>query len=126
MLNRLAWRTPSFLVALAAIAVTFVLLRPACVLWSSHHSAASGAAAAYSIGMPGDHGSSVQCCASASDPGFGVLLNALAQALEQSPAGAVSYAVVVGRALLDSQAHRLRSPPPHPYSYYVRSARLLR
>jgi len=127
MWNRLSWRSHGFFVALAAIAVAFVLLRPACALGSWHRSAASAATTAYSIGVPHDHGgSSVQCCASVSEPNFGAVLNAGAQALEEASAGIVLSALAVGSALLGAHAHRLRAPPPIPRSYYVRSARLLR
>jgi hypothetical protein len=127
MWNRLSGRSRSFFVALAAIAVSFVLLRPACALWSSHDSGAGAAAAASSIGMPQDHGgSSVQCCASVSEPNIGAVLNAVAQALEDLPGGPVASALVVGHALPSAYAHRLWAPPPNPRSYYVRSARILR
>lgn len=77
--------------------------------------------------MPQDNGgASVQCCASVSDPGFGAVLNAVAQVLEESSVSAVSFAVVTSNALLAARVHRLRAPPPNPYSYYVRSARILR
>ena len=116
------------LVALAAITVMFVLLRPACALWNSHH---SGAGAPLAAGFPvdGSHASgepSAQCCATVSDPSLGAVLHAANDVLDGSTATVASFAVFAGSALLGRALQRLRAPPPNPRSYYVRSARILR
>ena len=128
MSNRLNCVSRSLLVALAAIAVVFVLLRPACALWNSHHSGA-GAPLAGAFSMDGSHASgesSTQCCATVSDPSLGAVLHVANEVLDGSTAAAVPFAVFTGTALLGRQLLRLRAPPPHPRSYYVRSARILR
>lgn len=111
--------------ALAAMALAFVLLRPVCELWFGH--ANLGGAAFGTASVPGaDH--QAQCCSSVSDGNLTASLTAALGGAERSPgfAAAAPLAFVFGIPVLARQLHSLRAPPPGPSSYYLRSARILR
>ena len=122
----------SLFVALAAIALAFVLLRPVCELWFGH--ASPGGAGALGtqtvLGTASAHsgGGSVQCCASVSDGNLAASLTAALGGSDRSPGftPVAPIAFVIGISAVARQLHSLRSPPPIPSSFYLRSARILR
>jgi len=130
MWNRLPPVSRSLFVALAAIAVALVLLRPACGLWSSHHlGAGASVAGALAAGTPDENSdTSAQCCVSVSDPNLTAPLQAAPGGLQASQGfAAVAFFTILAIATtLARQLQRLRAPPRSPQSYYLRSARILR
>jgi len=114
--------------ALAALALLAVLLRPACEAWFAHGGTAAGDAVAQIIGGPLGHDDDPQCCANISDAQQRAPLLALTGGLK-APVGiapAALTAVITGIAVSSRQLHWLRAPPPLPKSFYLRSARILR
>ena len=117
----------SVFVALAAIALMAVLLRPVCELWSAHFGAGAAAVAA---GVPIGHGGdpAAQCCANVSDGQQIAPLQAVAGSMGASAgvAPAALAAMVIGIAMFAGPLHWLRVPLRRPKSFYLRSARILR
>lgn len=113
MLNHRSDLGRALLVALAAMAVALMLLRPACSLWNSHHL------------ETGD--SSVQCCSSVSHPDFAVPLQAApGLPAAQGFAAAAFIVIVISAMTFTGPLHRLRAPPRGPHSYHLRTSRILR
>jgi hypothetical protein len=120
------------LVALAAIALVAVVLRPACELWFTHVGAGTAAvdaatfAASATLGHDGD--SATQCCANVSDARQLAPLQAASGGVKTfgGVAPAALVAIVIGIAILVRQLGWLRAPPRRPKSFYLRSARILR
>lgn len=119
-------------VALAAIALLAVLLRPACELWFAHVGAGAAAADAATLAANAlsehDSDPAAQCCASVSDADHVAPLQAVSGGVKAfgGVAPAALVAIVAGIAILTRQLHWLRSPPRRPRSFYLRSARILR
>jgi len=113
--------------ALAALALLAVLLRPACELWFAHAGVGSPSPAA---GAPIGHGGNpaVHCCASVSDGQQLAPLQVVSGGLRAPEGGALAAlaVVVAGIAVLTRRQHWLRAPPRRPRSFYLRSARILR
>lgn len=130
MWNRLLSVGRNLFLALAAIAVALVLLRPACGLWSAHHlGVGAPVAGVHAVGAPEENGDgSAQCCTSVSDPNWAVPMQAAAGGLHTSQgfAAAAFFTVLATSLTLARQLQRLRAPPDSPKSYYLRSARILR
>lgn len=122
----------SVFVALAAIALTLVLLRPVCDLWFAHFGA--GAASAHAATLTHDatfeHGGdpAVQCCASVSDAHHLAPLQAASGSREASQglAPAALLVILTSTAIIARPLHWLRALPRSPQSFYLRSARILR
>lgn len=118
--------------ALAAIALLAVLLRPACELWFAHVDAGTAAADAATLAANAlfehDSDPAAQCCASVSDADHVAPLQAVSGGVKAfgGVAPAALVAIVAGIAILTRQLHWLRSPPRRPRSFYLRSARILR
>jgi hypothetical protein len=114
-------------VALAALALLAVLLRPACETWFAHAGAVADAAPQVA-GEPLGHDGNPQCCATVSDAQQMVPLLALPGGLKAAEgiAPAALAAVVIGIAVSSRRLHWLRAPPRLPESFYLRSARILR
>jgi len=115
-------------VALAALALLAILLRPACEAWFAHVGGAAAHADAQVVGGPLGHEGDPQCCANVSDAQRMAPLLALPGGLKapEGVAPAALSAVVAGIAVLTRQLHWLRAPPRLPKSFYLRSARILR
>ena len=132
MLNSTLPVRRSALVALAAIALLAVLLRPACDLWFAHVGAGTAAADAATLAAnaPFEHDGdpAVQCCASVGDAHHIAPLQAVSGGVEASagvtPAALV--AIVTSTAILARQLRWLLAPPRRPQSFYLRSTRILR
>ena len=118
--------------ALAAIALLAILLRPACDLWFAHVGAGAAAAdaATLSASAPieryGDR--ATQCCVNVSDAHQMAPLQAVSGGVKASGgvAPAALVAILTGIALLARHLHWLRLPPRRPRSFHLRSARILR
>jgi hypothetical protein len=115
-------------VALAALALLAVLLRPACEAWFAHVGAAAADAVTQLAGEPVGHEGEPQCCANVSDAQQIAPLPALSGGLKapEGIAPAVLAAVVAGITISSRQLRWLRAPPRLPGSFYLRSARILR
>ena len=120
--------------ALAVVALTFVLLRPACEAWLSHweghDSLAHAAMTALQPGDGSDHARhEAQCCASVK--GSSVVTPA-DSAFGRSPQGKVYFALLTTRVLTTPVVASVRrslsayTDPPSIPSFYERSARILR
>lgn len=127
MLTRGLPRSRRVFLALAALALLTVLVRPACELLLTHGGIGSAfPAAGVSIGHGGEP--AVHCCVSVSD---GQPITQL-QVLSGGPrapekgASAAPAAVIAGIALLPRQVRWLRAQLRRPQSFYLRSARILR
>jgi hypothetical protein len=117
-----------FFLALAALALLAVLLRPVCEAWFAHVGAAAGDAVAQIAGGPLGHDDDPQCCANVSDAQQIAPSLALTGGLNvpEGVAPTVLAAVATGVAVSSRQLHWLRAPPRPPESFYLRSARILR
>ena len=119
-------------VALAAIALMAVLLRPVCELWSAHVGAGVKAAdvATLAANAPFEHhgDAAMQCCANVSDTQQVAPLQAVTSGVKAfgGVAPAALVAIVTGIAILTRQLPWLRALPRRPQSFYLRSARILR
>ena len=120
--------------ALAVVALTFLLLRPACDAWLSHSGGhdrlADTAATAVQIGDGSAHAPhDVQCCASIKGSS---LVTPADSALGRTAQWKVHFAASNARALMSPVAASLRRAlsafvvPPGIPSFYERSARILR
>lgn len=120
--------------ALAVVALTFLLLRPACDAWLSHSGwhdgSAHAAVPAVQIGDGSGHvPHDVQCCASIKGSS---IVPPADSALARSVQGKVQLASLVARAAMNPVAASLRLSlsafvvPPSIPSFYERSARILR
>jgi len=119
--------------ALAVVALTFFLLRPACEAWLSHwgHGGSVHAAeAAVQVGDGSGHAPhDVQCCASIKGSSLVMPADSV---LGRSPQGKVQFAALNARALMNPVVASLRHSlsafvvPPGIPSFYERSARILR
>jgi hypothetical protein len=119
---------------LAVVALTFLLLRPACDAWLSHSGGHDGAGhaglTALQIGDGSTHAPhDVQCCASIKGSSLVVPADSM---LARTAQGKVQFAALNARALMSPVAASLRrslsafvAPPGIP-SFYERSARILR
>ncbi|MDH4324013.1 MAG: hypothetical protein OEW90_07730 [Betaproteobacteria bacterium] len=114
--------------ALAALALLAVLLRPACEAWFAHVGGAAAHAATQVAAGPLGHDGDPHCCANVSDAQRIAPLLALAGGLKapKGVAPAALGAVIAGIAVSTRQLHWLRAPPRLPTSFYLRSARILR
>lgn len=116
--------------ALAAIALLAVLLRPACDLWFTHVGAGATDAATLAADAPFEHDGdpATQCCVNVSDARQMAPLQAVLGGVKASGgvAPAALVAILTGIALLTRQLHWLRLPPRRSRSFYLRSARILR
>lgn len=120
--------------ALALVALSFLLLRPACDAWLSHAGGHDGSAhtavTALQIGDGSTHvPHDVQCCASIK--GSSVVPPA-DSALGRTAQGKVQFVALIARTLTTPVATSLRRSlsafvvPPGIPSFYERSARILR
>jgi hypothetical protein len=122
----------SVFVALAAIALMAVLLRPVCELWSAHvgGGAAAASAATLAASAPFAHigDAAAQCCANVSDAQRIAPWQALSGGAKAfgGVAPAALVAILTGIAILAWQPRWHRAPPRRPESFYLRSARILR
>lgn len=117
--------------ALAAIALAFILLRPVCEIWFGHANRGGAALGTQmALGTASAHGAddSVQCCSSVSDGNPAASLTATLGGAERSPGftPAAPLTFVIGTSIIARQLHSLRAPPPGQSSFYLRSARILR
>jgi hypothetical protein len=115
------------LVALAALALVAILLRPACEAWIAHAGAATHAASQV-VGAPLGHDGDPQCCANVSDAQQSAPLQAVSGSMGMGGgvAAAALFVMFVGIALFARLWHWRRAPPRRPRSFYLRSARILR
>jgi hypothetical protein len=120
--------------ALAVVALTFLLLRPACDAWLSHSGGHEGSAhaaiTAVQIGDVSTHAPhDVLCCASIKSSS---VVQPADSALARSAQGKVQLAALVARAATTPVVASLRRSlgafviPPGIPSFYERSARILR
>jgi hypothetical protein len=120
----------SAFVALAAVALIAVLLRPVCHLWFAPVGAGAAAFGVAALSVPIEHGgeSATQCCANVSDAHQIAPLQVVSSGVGASGevAPAALLAIVTGIAILTRQLRWLRVPPRRPQSFYLRSARILR
>ena len=114
--------------ALAALALLAVLLRPACEAWFAHEGAAAADAITQAAGGPLGHADGPQCCAHVSDAKQIAPLLAVSGGLKapEGIARAALATVIAGVAVSTRQLHWLRAPPRLPTSFYLRSARIQR
>ncbi|MDH3319341.1 MAG: hypothetical protein OEO84_06580 [Betaproteobacteria bacterium] len=118
--------------ALAAIALIAVLLRPACELWFAHVGAGAAADDVVTLDtsapLEHDGDSAMQCCATVSEAQQIAPLQAVSgsMGMAEGVAPAALLVMLVGIALFARQWHWLRAPPRRPRSFYLRSARILR
>jgi hypothetical protein len=131
MLNRAPSARSGLFIALAAVAVTFVLLRPVCEAWFGHAgaAAATGHVRALVFGVPDAPGDMpLECCASVSVSNTAAAPLPAATDLPSS-LGLALAALVTVFAVSANFAPPMqwrRAPPPTPRSFYLRSARILR
>jgi len=115
-------------VALSALALIAVLLRPACEAWFAHVGAAAANEATQLAGEPVGHDGDPQCCANVSDARQIAPFLALSggQKAPEGIAPAALATVVADIPISGRRLHWLRAPPRLPVSFYFRSARILR
>ncbi len=120
--------------ALAVVALTFLLLRPACDAWLSHSGGQGGSLHAAETALQIGDGSTraphdVQCCASIKGSS---LVTPADSALGRTAQGKVQLAASNARALMNPVVASLRRSlsafvvPQGIASFYERSARILR